>query len=51
MPEHLSSIITSKGYGSESKFMAIATALNKVHVEGDTSFVETPYIEEIKTKK
>ena len=32
MPEHMSNIITSKGYGNEAKFMAIATALNKVHV-------------------
>ena len=51
MPEHLSSIITSKGYGSQHKFMAIATALNKVHVEGDITYIDTPYVEEMKAKK
>jgi hypothetical protein len=32
MPEHVTSILTSKEYASETKFISVARTLNKVHI-------------------
>ena len=34
-PDHINHILTSKAFGSEGKFVAIATALNKFEQKGD----------------
>ena len=34
-PQHIDHILTSKAFCSESKFVAIATALNKMRMEND----------------
>ena len=41
--DHIKSILTSKEYASEAKFIAVARAMNKVIVEGEKELYENPY--------
>ena len=42
-PEHVKSIITSKEFASETKFIAVARAMNKIGFEEGKEFYETPF--------
>ena len=42
-PDHIKSILTSKEYASEAKFIAVAKAMTKVAYEGGKEFYENPY--------
>jgi hypothetical protein len=43
-PDHIKSILTSKEYASEGKFIAVARAMGKVRYEdGDKELYENPY--------
>ncbi len=44
-PDHIKSILTSKEYACESKFIAVARAMGKVRFEdgGAKEFYENPY--------
>ncbi len=43
MPDHLKSILTSKEFASETKFINVARAMHKVRFEDGKEFFETPY--------
>lgn len=42
-PDHIKSILTSKEYASEAKFVAVARAMNKVQKLEDKELYENPY--------
>ena len=42
-PSHVPRIISSKYFATEKKFIALAKALSKFRVEGDSEFYESPY--------
>ena len=42
-PDHIKSILTSKEYASEAKFVAVARAMNKVQKIDDKEMYENPY--------
>ena len=42
MPDHTKSILTSKEFASETKFIAIARAMNKVIIEEGKEIYENP---------
>ena len=42
-PDHLKSILTSKEFASETKFVAVARALGKVNFSDGKEIYETPY--------
>ena len=42
-PDHLKSILTSKEFASETKFINVARAMNKIRYEDGKEFFETPY--------
>ena len=44
-PDHIKSILTSKEYAQEAKFMAVAKAMGKVRYEegGEREYYENPY--------
>ena len=42
-PDHIKSILTSKEYASEAKFVAVARAMNKVVYENEKEYYENPY--------
>ena len=42
-PDHTKSILTSKEYASEAKFVAVARAMNKVQKIEDKEIYENPY--------
>lgn len=42
-PDHIKSILTSKEYASEAKFVAVARAMNKVQNDGEIELYENPY--------
>ena len=43
MPDHTKSILTSKEFASETKFITIARAMNKVIIEEGKEIYENPY--------
>ena len=43
MPDHLKSILTSKEFASETKFINVARAMNKVKYGEGKEWYETPY--------
>ena len=43
--DHVKSIITSKEYASEAKFMAVAQAMNKIYLSQNVECIENPYKE------
>ena len=43
LPDHLKSILTSKEFASEAKFLAVARAMNKVVFEEGKEYYENPY--------
>lgn len=43
LPEHLKSILTSKEFASETKFVAIARAMNKIQYEDGKELYENPF--------
>jgi hypothetical protein len=42
-PDHLKSILTSKEFASETKFVAVARAMGKVNFSDGKEVYETPY--------
>lgn len=42
-PDHIKSILTSKEYASEAKFVAVARAMSKVQLENEIEHFENPY--------
>lgn len=42
-PEHIKSILTSKEYASEAKFIAVARAMNKVTIQDGSEMYQNPY--------
>jgi hypothetical protein len=43
LPEHLKSILTSKEFASEAKFVVIARAMNKIQYEDGKELYENPF--------
>jgi hypothetical protein len=43
LPDHVKSILTSKEFSSETKFVSIARAMNRVAIEGERELYENPY--------
>ena len=46
MPEHTGSILTSKEYAHEIKFISVARALGRSKIVNDKEFFQDPYAEE-----
>ena len=46
MPEHTGSILTSKEYAHEIKFISVARALGKTKIVNDKEYFEDPYADE-----
>ena len=46
MPEHTGSILTSKEYAHEIKFVSVARALGKTKTINDKEYFEDPYAED-----
>lgn len=42
-PDHLKSILTSKEFASEIKFVAVARAMNKIHKEDGKELYDNPF--------
>jgi hypothetical protein len=42
-PDHIKSILTSKEYASEAKFVAVARAMGKFIIQEDKEMFENPY--------
>lgn len=42
-PDHLKSILTSKEFASETKFVAVARAMNKIHKEDGKEYYDNPF--------
>ncbi len=42
-PDHIKSILTSKEYASEAKFVAVARAMGKFMIQDDKEMFENPY--------
>jgi len=42
-PDHLKSILTSKEFASETKFVAVARAMNKIQFSEGKELYENPY--------
>lgn len=42
-PDHVKSILTSKEYASEAKFVAVARALGKLDYDNGKEIYENPY--------
>lgn len=45
IPEHTGSIITSKEFCHEMKFISVARALGKSKIENDKEYFEDPYLQ------
>ena len=43
MPDHLKSILTSKEFASETKFVAVARAMNRIHYDDGKEFYDNPF--------
>ena len=43
LPDHTKSILTSKEFASETKFMAVARAMDRVHGEEGRELYENPF--------
>jgi hypothetical protein len=42
-PDHIKSILTSKEYASEAKFVAVARAMGKITIEDGKEMYDNPY--------
>ncbi len=42
-PDHQKSILTSKEFASETKFLAVARAMNKITFQDGKEFYDNPY--------
>lgn len=49
-PSHANSIVTSKGYGTEAKFLSIAKGMGKMLIENGVEMIEDPFKVESKRR-
>ncbi len=49
--DHIKSILTSKEFASETKFVSVARAMGKVKLIGETEFFENPFKPREKKRK